>query len=173
MALLFVFCLIDPNSIFHLAGHKKYFFLLYFLHLSCPSLCFHVAEGFAHFTSRFCYDYSYTGSSRPSTRGDRPKPASLRKKRRQKKSHQELLHHYKLHRRRQTAWKKTKKQTPAIHIQVNSENWSTQVCLQVLEKHKISLYERKFALRSFYFLLDFENGLCALWYTTVSHCLSF
>ncbi|KAM6964673.1 von Willebrand factor A domain-containing protein 2 [Tautogolabrus adspersus] len=44
-----------------------------------------------------------TRSSRPSTRGDRPRPAGLRKKSRQKKSHQELLHHYKLHRRRHTA----------------------------------------------------------------------
>ncbi|XP_034564648.1 von Willebrand factor A domain-containing protein 2 [Notolabrus celidotus] len=44
-----------------------------------------------------------TKSSRPSARGDRPRPAALRKKSRQKKSHQELLHHYKLHRRRHTA----------------------------------------------------------------------
>lgn len=43
------------------------------------------------------------GSSRPSSRGDRPRPAGLRKKSRQKKSHQELLHHYKLHRRRHAA----------------------------------------------------------------------
>ncbi|XP_034414887.1 von Willebrand factor A domain-containing protein 2 [Cyclopterus lumpus] len=40
-----------------------------------------------------------TRSSRPSSRGDLPRPAGLRKKSRQKKSHQELLHHYKLHRR--------------------------------------------------------------------------
>ncbi|KAM4624558.1 von Willebrand factor A domain-containing protein 2 [Polymixia lowei] len=39
-------------------------------------------------------------SSRPSTRGDQPRPAALRKNSRQNKSHQELLHHYKLHRRR-------------------------------------------------------------------------
>ncbi|XP_029311865.1 von Willebrand factor A domain-containing protein 2 [Cottoperca gobio] len=44
-----------------------------------------------------------TKSSRPSSRGDRPRPAGLRKKSRQKKSHQELLHHYKLHRRRHAA----------------------------------------------------------------------
>ncbi|XP_037610031.1 von Willebrand factor A domain-containing protein 2 [Sebastes umbrosus] len=44
-----------------------------------------------------------TRSSRPSSRGDQPRPAGLRKKSRQKKSHQELLHHYKLHRRRHAA----------------------------------------------------------------------
>nr|XP_046232628.1 von Willebrand factor A domain-containing protein 2 isoform X3 [Scatophagus argus] len=44
-----------------------------------------------------------TRSSRPSSRGDRPRPAGLRKKSRQKKSHQELLHLYKLHRRRHAA----------------------------------------------------------------------
>ncbi|XP_047183602.1 von Willebrand factor A domain-containing protein 2 isoform X1 [Scophthalmus maximus] len=44
-----------------------------------------------------------TRSRRPSSRGDLPRPAALRKKSRQKKSHQELLHHYKLHRRRHTA----------------------------------------------------------------------
>uniref|UniRef100_UPI0037E98D05 von Willebrand factor A domain-containing protein 2 n=1 Tax=Semicossyphus pulcher TaxID=241346 RepID=UPI0037E98D05 len=44
-----------------------------------------------------------TRSSRPSSRGDRPRPAGLRKKSRQKKSHQELLHQYKLHRRRHAA----------------------------------------------------------------------
>ncbi|XP_059180352.1 von Willebrand factor A domain-containing protein 2 [Centropristis striata] len=44
-----------------------------------------------------------TRSSRPSSRGDLPRPAGLRKKSRQKKSHQELLHHYKLHRRRHAA----------------------------------------------------------------------
>ncbi|KAM3592799.1 uncharacterized protein V6R79_025391 [Siganus canaliculatus] len=44
-----------------------------------------------------------TKSSRPSSRGDRPRSAGLRKKSRQKKSHQELLHHYKLHRRRHAA----------------------------------------------------------------------
>ncbi|XP_041671865.1 von Willebrand factor A domain-containing protein 2 isoform X2 [Cheilinus undulatus] len=44
-----------------------------------------------------------TRSSRPSSRGDRPRPAGLRKKSRQKKSHQELLHRYKLHRRRHNA----------------------------------------------------------------------
>lgn len=43
-----------------------------------------------------------TRSSRPSSRGDRPRPAGLRKKSRQK-SHQELLHQYKLLRRRHTA----------------------------------------------------------------------
>ncbi|KAK7919576.1 hypothetical protein WMY93_010860 [Mugilogobius chulae] len=37
--------------------------------------------------------------SRSSTRGDQPKPASLRKKSRQKKSHKDLLHQYKQHRR--------------------------------------------------------------------------
>ncbi|XP_074519511.1 von Willebrand factor A domain-containing protein 2 [Halichoeres trimaculatus] len=44
-----------------------------------------------------------TRSIRPSSRGDRPRPAGLKKKSRQKKIHQELLHHYKLHRRRHTA----------------------------------------------------------------------
>lgn len=38
-----------------------------------------------------------TRSSRPSSRGDVPKPAGLRKKSRQKKSHQDLLLYYKLH----------------------------------------------------------------------------
>lgn len=42
-------------------------------------------------------------SSRPSSRGDLPRPAGLRKKSRQKKSHQELLHRYKLHHRRHAA----------------------------------------------------------------------
>ncbi|XP_029932984.1 von Willebrand factor A domain-containing protein 2 [Myripristis murdjan] len=41
-----------------------------------------------------------TRSSRPSSRGDLPRPAGLRRRNRQRKSHQELLHHYKLHRRR-------------------------------------------------------------------------
>ncbi|XP_054455349.1 von Willebrand factor A domain-containing protein 2 [Anoplopoma fimbria] len=44
-----------------------------------------------------------TKSRRPSSRGDLPRPAGLRKKSRQKKSHQELLHHYKMHRRRHAA----------------------------------------------------------------------
>ncbi|TNN45273.1 von Willebrand factor A domain-containing protein 2 [Liparis tanakae] len=44
-----------------------------------------------------------TRSSRPSSRGDLPRPAGLRRKSRQKKSHQELLHHYKLHQRRHAA----------------------------------------------------------------------
>ncbi|XP_031698990.1 von Willebrand factor A domain-containing protein 2 isoform X2 [Anarrhichthys ocellatus] len=44
-----------------------------------------------------------SGSSRPSSRGDLPRPAGLRKKSRQKKSHQELLHRYKLHHRRHAA----------------------------------------------------------------------
>ncbi|XP_042253358.1 von Willebrand factor A domain-containing protein 2 isoform X3 [Thunnus maccoyii] len=44
-----------------------------------------------------------TRSSRPSSRGDLPRPAGLRRRSRQKKSHQELLHHYKLHRRRHVA----------------------------------------------------------------------
>ncbi|XP_067100828.1 von Willebrand factor A domain-containing protein 2 [Osmerus mordax] len=43
-----------------------------------------------------------TRSSRPSSRGDLPRPAGLRKKSRQKKSHEQLLYHYKLHRRRHT-----------------------------------------------------------------------
>ncbi|XP_068439890.1 von Willebrand factor A domain-containing protein 2 [Clinocottus analis] len=44
-----------------------------------------------------------TRSSRPSSRGDLPRPAGLRKKSRKKKSHQELLHRYKLHYRRHAA----------------------------------------------------------------------
>ncbi|KAG7506264.1 von Willebrand factor A domain-containing protein 2 [Solea senegalensis] len=44
-----------------------------------------------------------TRSRRPSSRGDVPRPAGLRRKSRQKKSHQELLHHYKLNRRRNAA----------------------------------------------------------------------
>nr|XP_019938484.1 PREDICTED: von Willebrand factor A domain-containing protein 2 [Paralichthys olivaceus]XP_019938485.1 PREDICTED: von Willebrand factor A domain-containing protein 2 [Paralichthys olivaceus] len=44
-----------------------------------------------------------TKSRRPSSRGDLPRPAGLRRKSRQRKSHQELLHHYKLHRRRHAA----------------------------------------------------------------------
>uniref|UniRef100_A0A672JGS5 von Willebrand factor A domain containing 2 n=2 Tax=Salarias fasciatus TaxID=181472 RepID=A0A672JGS5_SALFA len=44
-----------------------------------------------------------TRSSRTPSRGDRPRPAGLRKKSRQKKNHQELLRHYKLHRRRHAA----------------------------------------------------------------------
>ncbi|XP_076616750.1 von Willebrand factor A domain-containing protein 2 [Chaetodon auriga] len=44
-----------------------------------------------------------TRSSRPSSRGDLPRPAGFRRNSRQKKSHQELLHHYKLHRRRHAA----------------------------------------------------------------------
>uniref|UniRef100_A0A3B3CX14 von Willebrand factor A domain containing 2 n=1 Tax=Oryzias melastigma TaxID=30732 RepID=A0A3B3CX14_ORYME len=54
-----------------------------------------------------CQDYEgphceRRSSSSPS-RGDRPRPAGLRRKSRQKKSHQELLHRYKLHRRRHAA----------------------------------------------------------------------
>ncbi|CAK6974630.1 von Willebrand factor A domain-containing protein 2 [Scomber scombrus] len=44
-----------------------------------------------------------TKSSRPSSRGDLPRPAGLKRGSRQKKSHQGLLHHYKLHRRRHVA----------------------------------------------------------------------
>ncbi|CAG12610.1 unnamed protein product, partial [Tetraodon nigroviridis] len=44
-----------------------------------------------------------TKSSRPSSRGDRPKPTGLRKKSRQKKSHQELLQVFKLQPKRHAA----------------------------------------------------------------------
>ncbi|XP_030611422.1 von Willebrand factor A domain-containing protein 2 isoform X2 [Archocentrus centrarchus] len=42
-------------------------------------------------------------SSRSSSRGDLPRPASLRRKSGQRKNHRGLLHHYKLHRRRHSA----------------------------------------------------------------------
>ncbi|CAG5906269.1 unnamed protein product [Menidia menidia] len=44
-----------------------------------------------------------TRSTKPSSRGDLPRPSGQRKKSRQRKSHKELLHHYKLHRRRHAA----------------------------------------------------------------------
>ncbi|XP_011486279.1 von Willebrand factor A domain-containing protein 2 [Oryzias latipes] len=54
-----------------------------------------------------CRDYEGPHCERRSSgspsRGDRPRPAGLRRKSRQKKSHQELLHRYKLHRRRHVA----------------------------------------------------------------------
>lgn len=120
-----VFCIAEPNSIFHPTGQLKVLFSsVYFLLPAFPSTvaapCSSLpssllkkkrkkrfwgtcVEEFCCMTSHnFCCCAS-TGSSRPSSRGDRPKPASLRKKSRQKKSHQELLHHYKLHRRRHAA----------------------------------------------------------------------
>lgn len=76
------------------------------VNLCKPNPCMHggiciLAEG-----SFRCQCQGYEGphceirSNKSSSRGDVPKPASLRKKSRQKKSHQELLRHYKLHRRR-------------------------------------------------------------------------
>ncbi|KAM4524889.1 von Willebrand factor A domain-containing protein 2 [Odontesthes bonariensis] len=79
------------------------------VNLCKPNPCMHDGICILSGGSFRCQCQGYEGphcekrSSKSSSRGDRPRPAGLRKKSRQRKSHQELLHHYKLHRRRHAA----------------------------------------------------------------------
>ncbi|MEQ2255798.1 hypothetical protein ILYODFUR_017690 [Ilyodon furcidens] len=79
------------------------------VNLCKPNPCMHDGICIVSGGSFRCQCQGYEGphcetrSSKPSSRGDVPKPAGLRKKSRQRKSHQELLHHYKLHRWRNIA----------------------------------------------------------------------
>ncbi|XP_072229907.1 von Willebrand factor A domain-containing protein 2 [Leuresthes tenuis] len=79
------------------------------INLCKPNPCMHDGICILSGGSFSCQCQGYEGphcetrSSKSSSRGDRPRPAGLRKKSRQRKSHQELLHHYKQHRRRQAA----------------------------------------------------------------------